>query len=94
MEFWFFVLEKLIAIGKKVYVHCKNGHGRAPILVAAYFIKKGKTFQQAIAFIKKKRPTIHLEKIQIKTLLFLERSLNKTLKNKKVVKYSRKLNKN
>jgi len=61
-------LQKLVAMKKKVYVHCKNGHGRAPTLVAAYFVKQGKSVDEALATIKAKRPSIHLKDIQRKTL--------------------------
>ena len=54
-------IHELIAQGKKVYVHCKNGHGRAPTLVAAYLISQGKTVEEAITYIAQKRPSIHLE---------------------------------
>ena len=50
--------------GIKVYVHCKNGHGRAPTLVAAYFISQGQTVKQAIKFIQKQRREIHVEPVQ------------------------------
>jgi len=52
----------------KVYVHCMNGHGRAPILAAAYFILNGKSAESAISLIKKKRKKIHPNKHQIKRL--------------------------
>lgn len=58
------VLQKLVSMGKKIYVHCKNGHGRAPTLVVAYLIAEGKSFEEAEAFIKSKRPTIHLQDAQ------------------------------
>jgi len=62
-------LEKLASMNKKVYVHCKNGHGRAPTLVAAYFIKKRNISpQESIAFIKKHRSVIHLQDSQIEAL--------------------------
>lgn len=64
-------LEKLINLDKKVYVHCQNGHGRAPTLVAAYFIKQGKTIKEAISFFKTKRPSVHLSKIQKQALINL-----------------------
>lgn len=64
LEFGVSALKKLVSMGKKVYVHCKNGHGRAPTLVAAYLVKKGKTPEEAEAFVKTKRPSIHLEEIQ------------------------------
>lgn len=68
LEFGVSVIEKLIAMGKKVYVHCKNGHGRAPTLVAAYLIKKGKNPEEAETFIKTKRPQMHLEEAQRQAL--------------------------
>ena len=68
LDFGVSVLEKLVSMKKKVYVHCQNGHGRAPTLVAAYLIRQGKTPMEAIEFIKSKRPTIHLEEVQISAL--------------------------
>ena len=68
LEFGVSVLEKLVSISRKVYVHCKNGHGRAPTLVAAYIIKKGKSPAEAEALIKLKRPTMHLEDVQRQAL--------------------------
>jgi protein-tyrosine phosphatase len=62
------VLEKIVSMSKKVYVHCKNGHGRAPTLVAAYLVRKGQSPRDAEAFIKSRRPTIHLEDAQRKAL--------------------------
>lgn len=68
LEFGVWALEKLVSMGKKVYVHCKHGHGRAPTLVAAYLVKNGKTPEEAEAFIKTKRPSIHLEDVQRQAL--------------------------
>ena len=68
IEFGVAVLEKIIAMQKKVYVHCKNGHGRAPTLVAAFLIKQGKTTDEAVRFIKSKRPSVHLTDAQIESL--------------------------
>lgn len=64
LEFGVTVLEKLVQLNKKVYVHCQKGHGRAPTLVAAYLVKKGRSVEEAIEFIKSKRPTIHIENDQ------------------------------
>lgn len=52
----------------KVYIHCKNGHGRAPTLVAAYFISQGLKVKDAVEKIRKKRREIHLEPVQKATL--------------------------
>ncbi len=62
------VVQQLVKDNKKVYVHCKNGHGRAPTLVAAYFIAEGLNVDDAVAGIKTMRPSIHLETSQL-TLL-------------------------
>ena len=59
----------MVALGKKVYVHCKNGHGRAPTLVAAYLIREhGKSVDEALEIIKAGRPTIHIEDVQREAL--------------------------
>lgn len=68
LEFGVAVLQKLVAMGKKVYVHCQNGHGRAPTLVAAYIITKGKSPIEAETFIKSNRSSIHLGEIQRQAL--------------------------
>lgn len=70
------ILEKFVAMKKKIYIHCQNGHGRAPTMVAAYLIKKGKSVDEAINFIKSKRPTIHLEKIQKEALMEFSKDIN------------------
>lgn len=61
-------LEFLISRKIKVYVHCKNGHGRAPTLFAAYLIKKGMSVDDAVKFLKSKRPTTHLSEAQVAAL--------------------------
>lgn len=52
----------------KTYVHCKNGHGRAPTLVAAYLISTGMTVKQAVQTIAKRRREIHIEPVQLAIL--------------------------
>jgi len=61
-------IKKFVDLGIKVYVHCKNGHGRAPTLVAAYLISEGKDVDAAIEAIRAKRSAIHLEDSQIERL--------------------------
>ncbi len=61
-------LETLVLQEKKVFVHCKNGHGRAPTLVAAYLVHRGMTVSDAEALIKKQRPGIHLQDAQRQAL--------------------------
>jgi protein-tyrosine phosphatase len=63
------IIDKAVTNDKTVYVHCRNGHGRSPTLVAAYLIKyKGMSVDEAIDYIAKKRPEIHIEKTQKKAL--------------------------
>lgn len=49
----------------KVYVHCERGHGRAPTLIVAYLAAtQGMSVEQAVSFVKKKRPVVHPNKRQ------------------------------
>lgn len=68
LDFGVSVIEKLVAMKKKIYIHCMNGHGRAPTLVAAYLIKKGKSIEKVESFIRSKRPSIHLDEVQREAL--------------------------
>ena len=62
------VIDSLVKNNIKVYIHCKNGHERSPVLLAAYFIFVGMSIEEAIAKIKSKRPEIHLEELQYTAL--------------------------
>ncbi len=68
-------MHEMIKDGKKVYVHCRNGHGRSPTLVAAYLIRfEKKSLQEAEKLILKTRPEVHIEDSQHKALTeFTER---------------------
>lgn len=78
LEFGVASLEKIVDLKKKVYVHCKNGHGRAPTLVAAYFIKsRGMSPQEAEDFIKSKRPSMHLRDNQREALKEFKKNIPK-----------------
>lgn len=61
-------LKTIVARDLKVYVHCEQGHGRAPTLVAAYLVSQGKTVEEAMKIVKEKRPSIHLQDSQIEAL--------------------------
>lgn len=62
------MLETFVGLKKKVYVHCKNGHGRAPTLVAAYLIKQGRSVAEAEQFLKTKRSVVHIRDAQREAL--------------------------
>lgn len=61
-------LQEMVKRNLKVYVHCRNGHGRAPTLVAAYLVTTGISPEEAVAFIKARRPSIHLQESQVVAL--------------------------
>lgn len=70
------VIHEAIHDNRTVYIHCKNGHGRSPTLVAAYLIKyKNMSVDEAINLIQEKRPEIHIEDIQRKALEDLKTAL-------------------
>ena len=50
-------IQAQIRQGRKIYVHCKAGRGRATI-VLCYLIKKGMTPEQAQARLTEKRPQV------------------------------------
>lgn len=59
------LINEAVENGKTVFVHCKNGHGRSPTLVAAYLIRyQNMVVDEAISLIKEKRPEVHFEKTQ------------------------------
>ncbi|MDO8522863.1 MAG: dual specificity protein phosphatase family protein [bacterium] len=59
----FFIKRKI-----KVYIHCQNGHGRAPTLFAAYLVKNGMSAEKALDYLKSKRPSVHLSESQLSAL--------------------------
>jgi dual specificity MAP kinase phosphatase len=62
-------IDQVLKQNKKIFVHCKNGHGRAPTIVIAYLIRfKKMDFEQALKVVKEARPVMHLHKPQIEFL--------------------------
>ncbi len=63
------IMDAAIKTGKKVYVHCRNGHARSPSLVAGYLAKYGgMALDGAYKLIKDKRPESHIEESQKEAL--------------------------
>ncbi len=54
--------------GRRVYIHCAGGLGRAPTMACAYLISKGHTPEEALALIKRTRPFARLQPSQAKQL--------------------------
>lgn len=70
------VLDRVQRAGKITYVHCKNGHGRSPTAVAAYFIRYQRmAVEEAVSTIKKKRPEIHLNNVQLAALVQFQKGV-------------------
>ncbi len=68
MRFGAKTIAELVAMGKKIYIHCKEGHGRAPTMTAAYFISTGMSTNEALALIQQYRPEAHPNQEQVKAL--------------------------
>ncbi len=66
-----FVREQIDA-GRKVYIHCAGGVGRAPTLAAAYLISTGMPREDAIATIRRARPFIDIMPPQMAALAEFE----------------------
>jgi len=61
-----------IDAGRKVYIHCAGGVGRAPTLAAAYLISTGMPREDAIATIRRARPFIDIMPPQMAALAEFE----------------------
>lgn len=62
-------IDHLVENKTKVYIHCQRGHARAASLVIAYLAyKKGMSLKESLLYLKKKRPSIHPNPKQIKTI--------------------------
>lgn len=58
-------LDEMLKQGRKVYIHCKNGHGRGPTFYAAYLVlKRGMDWHTAREAIRASRPEAHLDPLQ------------------------------
>lgn len=70
-------IDDLIRHKMRCYVHCNAGHGRAPLLVAAYLIYSRKMGpREALRFIKKNRPAVYPNQQQLAALWQYYRGLH------------------
>ncbi len=65
-------IEKIVEQNEKVYVHCASGVGRSVMLVIAYLMTRGMSFQSAFDMVKAVRPFIYLFPSQQARLLEFE----------------------
>lgn len=61
-------IASMVETGRKVYVHCHYGAGRAPIVGAGYLVVSGMDVDEAIRFMKQQRPGFKPNGGQIKNL--------------------------
>ncbi len=66
----------LVTHKMKCYVHCNAGHGRAPTLVAAYYLLRGFTIKNALIKIKKRRPGIKPNVRQVHALKLFQKHVS------------------
>lgn len=72
------VLDDLMAQNVKTYIHCRNGHGRTTTFLSSYFMRqKGLTAEEALAIVKERRPSAHLNDLQFRFLKDLENTLKR-----------------
>lgn len=59
------IVDDLISQNIKMYVHCRNGHGRTTTFLASYFMRKNNIIaEQALAIVKERRPSGHINEVQ------------------------------
>ncbi len=69
-------LKKNISEGKKVFLHCNLGRGRAPAIAVLYLISQGLSAEDAITTIKKVRKYSYFNRTQLNMIYKLEKQLN------------------
>lgn len=70
---------------RKIYVHCKAGHGRSAIIVIAYLMKNhGMNLEAAHEFTRNKRNTINLNNSQYNSLNEYYSFINNTGESHKI----------
>lgn len=65
-------IDSYIKDGKKVYIHCHAGRGRAPTIACAYLIHTGMSPMQAFDFILEKRKSAEISVSQVQHRALLE----------------------
>lgn len=61
-------IKKMVDEHKRVYIHCRFGQGRAPLVVIAYFVSTGMETKDAIEYVSKSRPVARLNSEQLEAL--------------------------
>ena len=59
------IIDTYIKSNQKILIHCKEGVGRSPFILIAYYITKRQDLYESIKLIKSKRWGVNLNKIQL-----------------------------
>lgn len=63
------IINEAVRSGSKIYIHCKNGHGRSPTMTIAYLMRyEKKSYEEAFLVVQKGRPEIHIQQVQVEAL--------------------------
>ena len=62
------LIDHHIGKGEKIYINCREGVGRAPLVVIAYLMFKDHDLDQAMELVKLKRPLVKLNNAQLSFL--------------------------
>jgi hypothetical protein len=76
-------LSKMIEAGDKIFVHCREGVGRAPSLVIAKLVNDGIKLDLAISMVSNSRKVTNLNDKQKASLIFFDSKVSKS--NRKIL---------
>lgn len=51
-------IDMAVKLQQAIVVHCKHGIGRAPLTVACYLVTQGMATEEAIGFVRSRRPLV------------------------------------
>jgi protein-tyrosine phosphatase len=60
------LVDGLVEDPRPTLVHCAMGHGRSPVIIIAMLMRRGSSFDAALARIQRLRPRVHLTDEQAK----------------------------
>ena len=63
-------VSEVAELSGNIYIHCAEGHGRTGLFAAALLLQSGHSLspEEALAFIKSKRPLVRLGRLQLELL--------------------------
>jgi predicted ATP-grasp superfamily ATP-dependent carboligase len=70
-------INQVVNEGGKVYIHCKEGVSRAPMMAVAYFVSQDMTIDEAVSLVKESRSFINILPVQMKQLRRFEENLGR-----------------